>query len=254
MFFFPFKDDNPTKTSPIISYIIIFICCLIYLFQSSLSQNEEFFLIKNYGATPILLMNQTDTYWYSSISSMFLHGGLMHLLFNMFGVWMFGAKLEQIWGPKRFLQFYFFSALGAFLLHFGIVYFQIQEVIGSVDPQDFQTMLSEGRDILMSGQNYQGSLGALNANYNVPVLGASGALFGILVAFAIYWPNTELYLMFIPIPIKAKYAVIGYAAYELFSGISGFSPGIAHFAHIGGALFGYLLVTYWNRNNRTTFY
>ena len=106
----------------------------------------------------------------------------------------------------------------------------------------------------MSGQNYQGSLGALNANYNVPVLGASGALFGILVAFAIYWPNTELYLMFIPIPIKAKYAVIGYAAYELFSGISGFSPGIAHFAHIGGALFGYLLVTYWNRNNRTTFY
>jgi membrane associated rhomboid family serine protease len=127
-------------------------------------------------------------------------------------------------------------------------------VIGSVDPQDFQTMLSEGRNILMSGQNYQGSLGALNANYNVQVLGASGALFGILVAFAIYWPNTELYLMFIPIPIKAKYAVIGYAAYELFSGISGFSPGIAHFAHIGGALFGYLLVTYWNRNNRTTFY
>ena len=188
------------------------------------------------------------------VTHIFMHGGLMHLLFNMFGVWMFGAKLEQIWGPKRFLQFYFFSALGAFLLHFGIVYFQIQEVIGLVDPQYFQTMLGEGRNVLLSGQNYQGSLGALNANYNVPVLGASGALFGILVAFAIYWPNTELYLMFIPIPIKAKYAVIGYAAYELFSGISGFSPGIAHFAHIGGALFGYLLVTYWNRNNRTTFY
>jgi len=85
------------------------------------------------------------------VTHIFMHGGLMHLLFNMFGVWMFGAKLEQIWGPKRFLQFYFFSALGAFLLHFGIVYFQIQEVIGSVDPQDFQTMLSEGRDILMSG-------------------------------------------------------------------------------------------------------
>ena len=83
MFFFPFKDDNPTKSIPIISYIIIAICCLIYLFQASLSQSEEFILIKTYGATPTLLTNQTFNYWFSSISSMFLHGGVMHLGGNL---------------------------------------------------------------------------------------------------------------------------------------------------------------------------
>ena len=105
MFFFPFKDDNPTKTSPIMSYIIIFLCCLIYLFQSSLSQNEEFFLIKNYGATPILLMNQTVSYWYSSISSMFLHGGLMHLGGNLLYLWIFGDNVEDEFGCIFFFEF-----------------------------------------------------------------------------------------------------------------------------------------------------
>ena len=189
------------------------------------------------------------------VTHIFMHGDITHLLFNMFGVWMFGARLEQMWGPKRFLQFYFFSALGAFLLHFGIVYFQIQQLQALVDPAAMQQMITEGGQILLSGQNYTNeTLAALNLNYNIPVLGASGALFGILVAFAIYWPNTELYIMFLPIPIKANYAVIGYAAFELFSGISGILPGIAHFAHLGGALFGFLLVKYWNKNNRSTLY
>lgn len=189
------------------------------------------------------------------VTHIFMHGDFTHLLFNMLGVWMFGARLEQIWGPKRYLQFYFFSALGAFLLHFGIVYFQIQQILPHINPADLQTVINEGGQLLFSGKNYTDpNLGALNLNYNVPVLGASGALFGILVAFALYWPNTELYIMFLPIPIKAKYAVIGYAAFELFSGISGLLPGIAHFAHLGGALFGFLLVKYWNKNNRSTLY
>ncbi|MDC0105960.1 rhomboid family intramembrane serine protease, partial [Bacteroidia bacterium] len=101
-------------------------------------------------------------------------------------------------------------------------------------------------------QNYEITQGL--TSINTPTVGASGALFGILVAFAMYWPNTELYLMFIPIPIKAKYAVMGYAAFELFAGVSGFQTGIAHFAHLGGALFGFLLVKYWNKNNRSSFY
>lgn len=189
------------------------------------------------------------------VSHIFMHGNFTHLLFNMLGVWMFGARLEQIWGAKRFLQFYFFSALGAFLLHFGIVYLQIQQALPYVDSTQLQMVINEGADLLRSSRNYTDpNLAALNYNYNVPVLGASGALFGILVGFAMYWPNTELYIMFLPIPIKAKYAVIGYAAFELFSGISGFLPGIAHFAHLGGALFGFLLVKYWNKNNRSTLY
>ena len=189
------------------------------------------------------------------VSHIFMHGNFTHLLFNMFAIWMFGARLEQMWGPKRFLQFYFFSALGAFLLHFGIVYFQIQQLIPAVDPAMVQEIAKTGGDLLMSGRNYTDPiLSELNLNYHTPVLGASGAVFGILVAFAMYWPNTELYLLFLPIPIKAKYAVMGYAAFELFSGISGFMPGIAHFAHLGGALFGFLLVKYWNKNNRSTLY
>lgn len=189
------------------------------------------------------------------VSHIFMHGNITHLLFNILGVWMFGAKLEQIWGPKRFLQFYFFSALGAFLLHFGIIYFQIQQALPFVDPENLDMVISEGRNLLSNGRNYTDTyLSALNYNYNIPVLGASGALFGILVAFAMYWPNTELFFLFIPVPIKAKYAVIGYAVFELFSGISGFMPGIAHFAHLGGALFGFVLVKYWNKKNRSSLY
>ncbi|MBT8326500.1 MAG: rhomboid family intramembrane serine protease, partial [Bacteroidia bacterium] len=144
---------------------------------------------------------------------------------------------------------------GAFLLHFLIVYFQIQQILPNIATEDYQMVLNEGREVLRSGKNYTNEyLGNLNAFLNVPVVGASGALFGILVAFAMYWPNTELYIMFIPMPIKAKYAVMGYAAFELFSGISGFMPGVAHFAHLGGALFGYLLVKYWNKSNRSSLY
>ena len=113
MFFFPFKDDNPTKSTPIISYSIISICCLIYLFQASLSQNEEFFLIKNYGATPVLLINQTVSYWYSSISSMFLHGGLMHLGGNLVYLWIFGDNVEDEFGKFKFIIFYILCGIGA---------------------------------------------------------------------------------------------------------------------------------------------
>jgi membrane associated rhomboid family serine protease len=101
-------------------------------------------------------------------------------------------------------------------------------------------------------QDYEITQGLISVNQ--PTVGASGALFGILVAFAMYWPNTQLFLMFIPVPIKAKWAVIGYAAFELFAGISGFQAGVAHFAHLGGALFGFILVQYWNKNNRNSFY
>jgi len=155
------------------------------------------------------------------LSHMFMHESFTHLLFNMFGLYMFGSRLEQIWGAKRYINFYLITGLGAALLH---------------------TLV----------QDYEITQGLVNINQRT--VGASGALFGILVAFALYWPNTELFLMFIPVPIKAKWAVIGYAVFELFAGISGFQSGVAHFAHLGGALFGFILVQYWNKNNRNTFY
>lgn len=189
------------------------------------------------------------------VTHFFMHGSLMHLFFNMFGLWMFGSRLEQLWGPKRFLNFYLITALGAFLLHFLVSYIEIQSLIANVSAEELSKVVNEGRDLLKSGRNYTDEvLGKLNGIYNVPIVGASGALFGILAAFAMYFPNTELYLMFIPIPIKAKYFVLFYAGFELFSGISGFQPGVAHFAHLGGALFGFLMVKYWNKNNRKTLF
>jgi len=171
----------------------------------------------------LALFNYKSNYFHGwqMITHMFMHGSFSHLLFNMFGLYMFGSRLEQMWGAKRFINFYLITGLGAALLH---------------------TLV----------QDYEITQGLISVNQ--PTVGASGALFGILVAFAMYWPNTQLFLMFIPVPIKAKWAVIGYAAFELFAGISGFQAGVAHFAHLGGALFGFILVQYWNKNNRNSFY
>ena len=189
------------------------------------------------------------------VSHIFMHGDFRHLLFNMFGLFMFGSVLERMWGPKRFVQFYFFSALGAALLHFAIIHFQVDQLLPLVNANELAQVINEGREVLDQRMNYTNeTMAELNSNYNGAVVGASGAIFGLLVAFAMYNPNKDLFLMFVPVPIKAKYFVLGYAAFELFSGISRILPGIAHFAHLGGALFGFLLVTYWNKNNRKSFY
>ncbi len=171
----------------------------------------------------LALFNYKSNYFHGwqMITHMFMHGSFTHLLFNMFGLYMFGSRLEQMWGAKRFINFYLITGLGAALLHTLVQDYEITQGLVSI---------------------------------NQPTVGASGALFGILVAFAMYWPNTELFLMFVPVPIKAKWAVIGYATFELFAGISGFQAGVAHFAHLGGALFGFILVQYWNKNNRNSFY
>jgi membrane associated rhomboid family serine protease len=193
---------------------------------------------------------------WSIITHFFMHGGLTHLFFNMFGLWMFGSRLEQIWGPRRFLVFYFLTAIGAFLIHFFVVYLRIQSILPELDTTSVQMVIAEGRELLLSNRNYSDpNLAAFNRLINVPVVGASGALFGILAAFAMYFPNTELLLLFFPVPIKAKYFVLIYAGFELFSGITQFGgDNIAHFAHLGGALMGFLLVKYWNKNNRNSLY
>ena len=147
---------------------------------------------------------------------MFAHGSFPHILFNMFGLYMFGRVLENVWGPKRFLFFYLACGVGAAAAHLIVEYFT-----GSVSF----------------------------------AVGASGAIMGIFAAFAYLFPNTELFIMFIPFPVKAKYAVIGMAAIDLFGGVARFSgDNIAHFAHLGGAVTGFILVLIWNKRNRRRFY
>ncbi len=187
------------------------------------------------------------------ITHMFMHGGLAHIFFNMFALWMFGTAIERVWGPQKFLIYYLITGFGAFVLHYAVIAWQVNGLVEQLGPQAIETVKTQGVQLWAEGKNYSEPLmGKLNAFYNVPVVGASGAVFGILLAFGMMFPDVRLMLLFFPVPIKAKYFVMGYGAIELFSGIAN-RPGdnTAHFAHLGGMLFGYILIKYWKRNDNT---
>lgn len=181
------------------------------------------------------------------VTHMFMHGNFMHIFFNMFALWMFGSSIEQVWGAKRFLVYYMITGFGAFVLHYLVVSIEAWQLISELGPEAVAQVKTEGARFWMEGKNYTDPVkGRLNEIYNIPVVGASGAVFGILLAFGMMFPNTKLLFIFFPVPIKAKYFVMLYGAFELFSGIAN-RPGdnIAHFAHLGGMLFGYILIKYW---------
>lgn len=172
------------------------------------------------------------------LTHMFMHGSISHILFNMFGLWMFGSPLAQMWGKNKFLFFYFSAGIGAAGLQLLVYHLQIQ---GWVDELVLQGYPLD--EIYNSLQQQTQSL------FHVRMVGASGALYGVLVAFAFMFPNAELMLIFLPIPIKAKYFVPLILVMDLFFGFSSYSMGpIAHFAHVGGAITGFLIMWYWKRN------
>lgn len=168
------------------------------------------------------------------ITYMFMHANFLHIFFNMFAVWMFGRILEQVWGPKRFLTYYLICGIGA-----GIIQEVVQYVYYAQVLSDYANVNTGFAIIPM--QEY------LNM---MTTVGASGAVYGILLAFGMLFPNQSLFIFPLPIPIKAKYFVIGYAVIELWSGLrnSG-GDNVAHFAHLGGMLFGLILILYWRKNN-----
>lgn len=183
---------------------------------------------------------------YQIVTHMFTHASLSHVFFNMFSLWMFGAVLENVWGPKRFLTYYFITGLGAALLHMGVNGYQLYNSIGTLYP-----------DIFLSGKqiagNYSSEQMQTIAACFAPTVGASGAVYGILIAFGMLFPNTMIFIYFL-FPIKAKYLVILLIGVEVYLGfISNPSDNIAHFAHLGGALFGFLLVKYWGRNKKSLY-
>ncbi|PKA83798.1 membrane associated rhomboid family serine protease [Ulvibacter sp. MAR_2010_11] len=196
-------------------------------------------------------------YW-QPITHMFMHGGFMHILFNMYALWAFGSPLELQWGRNKFLFFYFSAGLGAALIHTLVNYFHFHSGFEAL----VQAGMSEGQiiQILTSGQYNtailnsvpQETIQSLYDAYNTPAVGASGAVYGVLVAFGLMYPNAELMLIFLPIPIKAKYFIPALLLLDLFSGVTGFSlfgQNIANWAHIGGALFGFIMAYYWKKNS-----
>ncbi len=211
-----------------------------------------------YQYLALFFPENSDFMPWQPITYMFMHGGFMHILFNMFALYSFGSALEQFWGGKKFLFFYISCGLGSALVHTGVNYFHFQEGIDALISNGFSKseilqLLNEGKidtrwQELLTVTQFQNFTSA----YLGTAVGASGAIYGIIVAFAFMFPNVELGLMFIPIPIKAKYFVPGLVLVDLYLGISGKSifggGGIAHFAHVGGALFGFLIMWYWKKN------
>ena len=188
---------------------------------------------------------------YQLVTHMFMHGGFTHLLFNMFALWMFGRVLEGVWGPKRFFIYYFVTGLGAAVLHTFVNFLEFQSVASKMTPEAVQMVMTQGTEIFNQGKNFSDpTAGKLNLLLNIPTVGASGAVFGILLGFGMLFPNTQLMLLFPPIPIKAKYFVMGYGAIELYLGLTQSGSNIAHFAHLGGMLFGFFMIRYWNKNTK----
>lgn len=165
-----------------------------------------------------------DFHFWQFITYMFMHGNFSHLFFNMFALWMFGYALENYWGSKRFLVYYFVTGIGAGLIQSGVQAWELVPLLQKYGP----VMVSE----------YVNS---------IVTVGASGAIFGILLAFGMCFPNVPIYLYFF-IPIRAKWFVIIYGLIELFAGIGGTADGVAHFAHLGGMIFGFLLILYWRKH------
>lgn len=206
-----FISQIPTVTKNLVAInILMFIATLV----------NENFMVANfamfYPASPFFKPWQILTH-------MFMHGGFWHIFFNMYSLLMFGSILERSLGPKKFLIFYFVTGLGAVALHTGVEWMQAKVFIANGIAQAYQQLLV------------------------TPTLGASGAIYGLLIGFAMLYPQARLTLIFPPIPMTAKWLVIIFAAIELFSGINGIQDGVAHFAHLGGMLFGWLLIRWWRK-------
>ncbi|HAP68676.1 MAG TPA: DUF1751 domain-containing protein [Flavobacteriales bacterium] len=182
------------------------------------------------------------------VSYIFMHGGMNHIFFNMFALWMFGNAIENYWGGKRFLIYYMVTGLGAGFIHLGVMEIQLFSVLKELSFDQIEMVKNEGSAVLQAGQNYsESALAQLNLLLNTPTVGASGSVFGLLLAFGMMFPNAQIYLYFL-FPIKAKYFVIGYGLIELFSGISNRAgDNVAHFAHLGGMIFGFILIKFWQK-------
>ncbi|HEU4470151.1 MAG TPA: rhomboid family intramembrane serine protease [Flavisolibacter sp.] len=216
-----FRYYRPNNFPPVVKNLII-INVLVWIAQLIFDREGPYLTGRLTNLLALYPIDSEEFRPYQIATHMFTHSNytpygqivFQHILFNMFGLWMFGKMLENVWGPKRFLLFYLVCGVGAAIAHLAVQYF--------------------------------------TGGYSAAI-GASGAVMGIFAAFAYLFPNTELFIMFIPIPIKAKWAVLGMAAIDLFGGVTG-GGNIAHFAHLGGALTGFILVLIWNKTNRKRFY
>jgi membrane associated rhomboid family serine protease len=188
------------------------------------------------------------------LTHMFMHANFWHIFFNMYALFIFGQVLENVWGPKRFLIYYLVCGLGAAFVHESVIAFEYHKLASALGPEQLKTVLTEGTALFNQGKGFTNiTMQDLEILLNIPTIGASGAIFGLLLAFGVLFPNTQLMIIFPPIPIKAKYFVLIYGLIELSLAIAQPGSTIAHAAHLGGMLFGYLLLRYWRKTTNTLY-
>ena len=239
---------------PLVVKNLLIINGLFFLATISMAGAFHFDLIKTLG---LYMPGSPDFEPYQLVTHMFMHANFSHIFFNMFALWMFGTAIENLMGPKRFLTYYLITGFGAAFLHLGVSYLEMinlrsELLAAGYTTSDLRQFIESGSYRVLPGVSERTLVNYLT-KFFIPTVGASGAVFGILLAFGMFFPNSYIYLFF-AIPIKAKYFVMAYGALELFFGIAN-RPGdnIAHFAHLGGMLFGFLLIRYW-RQKRKIFY
>lgn len=206
----------PVTKNLIIINVIIFAASLI---------NENFMI----GTFALFYPTSPFFHWWQVVTHMFLHGGFWHILFNMYTLFIFGSVVERYLGPKKFLLFYFVCGLGAVALHLGVEYLQMQSFMQSA-ADGSATAVQRIQDLKMT-----------------PTVGASGAIYGVLMGYAMLFPESRMTLLFPPVTLSAKWMVVAFAAIELLTGVTGWASGIAHFAHLGGMLIGWLMIIWWRR-------
>ena len=239
-----FYSGRTSNTPPVVKNLIIINVAMLlalFLFQQFFRVNLNGILGMYYFQSPMFKPWQIVTH-------MFMHGGLWHIFFNMWALWIFGKTLESVWGSQRFLIYYLATGLGAAFFHMLVNYLQFAPEIAalksaySVDRINMALL----NEILQPGNPFY----ALGKELMRPTVGASGAVYGVLLAFGMLFPNTPLFIIPIPFPIKAKWLVIGFGALELYLGVTQPGGSIAYFAHLGGMIFGFILIKYWNKFTR----
>ncbi len=266
-----FQQAYASPRRPIVVYNLIFINVLALLLTYTCANVFHFDLTRLLG-----LFYPESQYFmpHQLLTHMFMHAGLSHLFFNMFALWMFGRSLELLWGSRRFLFFYLFTALGAMGLHLLVSFIEIshmqREINAIFSANDPQALLAyvqqhaapyldqiwskglqdwlahpESRHLMLQCQGLMHDL--IQFRMDIPTIGASGAVYGVLMGFALCFPNAYIYLLFPPMRLRTKWFVAIYALLELYLGFTQPGSHVAHFAHIGGMLFAYLLILYWRK-------
>lgn len=206
---------------------------------------KESFMLENFAlyfpASPFFRIWQPLTY-------MFMHGGFGHLFFNMYSLFIFGSVLERVWGTKKFLLFYFITGLGAALVHIGVQWIQYGSALTTFG-LSFSDASALAQEVARSIQAGADRIPVWSLSLFTPTVGASGAIYGVLMGYAMLYPDSILTLLFPPVSLKAKWFVLIFAAIELALGVFGTRAGIAHFAHLGGLIFGFILIMYWKRRH-----